>query len=299
MVGRDGRLPPKRTLDRWDDRRAGETIDLVTEMMDLTQRIIVRTMFSTDLGTGRGGRQENVADRQSNGSARRSGRRSWRRGCRCRRTGAFVARCASSTPWCIGLIDERKPIRTRRARPVVDACCRLATRRPASGMTDRQLRDEVMTMLLAGHETTSLALSWTYLLLSQHPDVEQRIADEARARDRRAGGRRSPTRSGSPTRGWSSTKSLRLYPPAWGFSRLALADDEIGGYRVPAGLARLHHPVRRAPPAEALARSGAIRSRAIHRRITRRSRPEVRVPAVRRRPAPVHRQSVRDGRSVS
>ena len=42
-----------------------------------------------------------------------------------------------------------------------------------AGMTDRQLRDEVLTMLLAGHETTSLALSWTYYLLSQHPDVER------------------------------------------------------------------------------------------------------------------------------
>jgi cytochrome P450 len=47
-------------------------------------------------------------------------------------------------------------------------------------MTDRQLRDEVMTMLLAGHETTSLALSWTYLLLSKHPDVDERIAEEGR-----------------------------------------------------------------------------------------------------------------------
>src|SRR6185369_17339421 len=45
-------------------------------------------------------------------------------------------------------------------------------------MTDRQLRDEVMTMLLAGHETTSLALSWTYHLLSRHPEVERGIADE-------------------------------------------------------------------------------------------------------------------------
>ena len=57
----------------------------------------------------------------------------------------------------------------------------------------RQLRDEVMTMLLAGHETTSLALAWTYYLLSQHPDVEQRIADEVERviGDRAAGVRRT------------------------------------------------------------------------------------------------------------
>src|SRR5205823_7809835 len=56
-----------------------------------------------------------------------------------------------------------------------------------AGMTDQQLRNEVMTMLLAGHETTSLALSWTYYLLSQHPAVEQGIAEEV---DRVLGGNR-------------------------------------------------------------------------------------------------------------
>jgi cytochrome P450 len=89
-------------------------------------------------------------------------------------------------------------------------------------------------MLLAGHETTSLALSWTYYLLSQHPEVEQGIADEV---ERVIGGedpgfehldRLICTRR-------AIEESLRLYPPAWGFSRRALGDDEIGGYRVPKG----------------------------------------------------------------
>jgi cytochrome P450 len=101
-------------------------------------------------------------------------------------------------------------------------------------MTDRQLRDEVMTMLLAGHETTSLALSWTYYLLSQHPEIERAIADEVDCvvgagrpgfahLDRLIGARRA------------IEESLRLYPPAWGFSRRALGDDELGGYRVRKG----------------------------------------------------------------
>ena len=103
-----------------------------------------------------------------------------------------------------------------------------------TGMTDRQLRDEVMTMLLAGHETTSLALSWTYYLLSQHPDVDQRIADEV---ERVIGDARPAfahvdrlTRTRQ-----ALEESLRLYPPAWGFSRLSLGDDDIGGYRLPKG----------------------------------------------------------------
>src|SRR4029078_6834695 len=103
-----------------------------------------------------------------------------------------------------------------------------------SGMNDRQLRDEVMTMLLAGHETTSLALSWMYYLLSHHQDAAQAIADEV---DRVIGGRR-PTFA--HVEGLKRTRrvldeSLRLFPPAWGFSRLALGDDEIGGYRVARG----------------------------------------------------------------
>lgn len=103
-----------------------------------------------------------------------------------------------------------------------------------AGMTDRQLRDEVMTMLLAGHETTSLALSWTYYLLSQHPDIEQRIVDEV---DRVIGDGRPSFAHVDRLSLIRQTlgESLRLYPPAWGFSRLATGDDEIAGYRVAKG----------------------------------------------------------------
>jgi cytochrome P450 len=102
------------------------------------------------------------------------------------------------------------------------------------GMTDRQLRDEVMTMLLAGHETTSLALSWTYYLLSQNPDADRGIADEV---DRVIGDERPSFEHIEQLAGTRRVieESLRLYPPAWGFSRRALNDDEIGGYRVPKG----------------------------------------------------------------
>ena len=61
------------------------------------------------------------------------------------------------------------------------------------GMNDRQLRDEVMTLLLAGHETTSNALTWTWYLLSQHPDVEARWREELRVGPRRPPARRSRT----------------------------------------------------------------------------------------------------------
>jgi cytochrome P450 len=100
-------------------------------------------------------------------------------------------------------------------------------------MNDRQVRDEVMTLLLAGHETTSNALSWTWYLLSQHPDAESRLHAEL---EQVLGGR-TPTVEDLPRLAYTRMvleETLRLYPPAVGFNRKALADDEVGGYVVPA-----------------------------------------------------------------
>jgi cytochrome P450 len=220
-------------LERWDRIASqGEPIDVVAEMMALTQSIIVRTMFSTDLGATAA-----IVNRTWPIINRRIGETFW------------STKLETSLP----LPANRRFWRALREletvvyRIIAD---RRATRRDESdllsmflaardeetgtGMTDRQLRDEILTMLLAGHETTSLALSWTYFLLSRHPEVERRIAEEV---ERVIGGSRpgfehlerlTCTRQ-------ALEESLRLYPPAWGFSRQALADDEIGGYRIPRG----------------------------------------------------------------
>ncbi|MBA3472101.1 MAG: cytochrome P450, partial [Rubrobacter sp.] len=102
------------------------------------------------------------------------------------------------------------------------------------GMTDRQLRDEAMTVFLAGHETTANTLSWTWRLLSGHPEVESRLQEELR--EVLAG--RPPIVEDLPRLRYTDMvvkESMRLYPPAWAFGREALADCEIGGYHVPAG----------------------------------------------------------------
>ena len=101
-------------------------------------------------------------------------------------------------------------------------------------MNDKQLRNEVMTMILAGHETSANALAWTWYLLSQNPDVEEKLHAEL---DSVLGGR-VPTIADLP--GLPYTKmvideTLRLYPPAAAVSRKSVADDEIGGYHIPAG----------------------------------------------------------------
>jgi cytochrome P450 len=220
-------------LERWDGiATRGQTIDVVAEMMTLTQAVIVRTMFSTDLGPAAA-----IVNRTWPIINRRIGETFW-----ATKLETTLPLSANRRFWralseldtvVYRIIAERR----RTDRDELDLLSMLLSARDeetGGGMTDRQLRDEVLTMLLAGHETTSLALSWTYYLLAQHPDIERSIADEV---DRVIGG-------GAP--GFAHLErlactrrviqeSLRLYPPGWGFSRQALGDDEIGGYRIPSG----------------------------------------------------------------
>jgi cytochrome P450 len=103
-----------------------------------------------------------------------------------------------------------------------------------SRMTDRQLRDEAITIFLAGHETTANALSWTWLLLAQNPAAEAKLHVEL---DTVLAGR-APTLEDLPNLRYTGhvvTESMRLYPPAWGMARLAIEDAEIGGYPIPKG----------------------------------------------------------------
>ena len=100
------------------------------------------------------------------------------------------------------------------------------------GMTDRQVRDEAMTIFLAGHETTANALTWTWYLLSQSPDVELRLHEEI---DRMLEGR-VPTVADVERLPYTTrvvTESMRLYPPAWLVGRRAIDEYSIGGYYVP------------------------------------------------------------------
>lgn len=99
-------------------------------------------------------------------------------------------------------------------------------------MTDVQLRDEAMTLFLAGHETTANALTWTWYLLSQHPDVEAKLHAELDA----VLGNKLPTVDDLPQLPYTDKvfkESMRLYPPAWAMGRRVLNDFEIGSYVIP------------------------------------------------------------------
>jgi cytochrome P450 len=104
-----------------------------------------------------------------------------------------------------------------------------------SRMTDRQLRDETITLFLAGHETTASTLSWTWWLLAQNPAVESKLYAEL---DAVLGGR-PPSLDDLPKLTYTGnviTESLRLYPAAWGLARVAIEDHELAGYPVKKGM---------------------------------------------------------------
>ncbi len=102
------------------------------------------------------------------------------------------------------------------------------------GMTDQQVRDEVVTLLVAGHETTAVALSWTFYLLSYHPEVEAKLHAEL---DSVLGGRLPEASDVShlPYTRMVLTEAMRLYPPAWIIERRAIRDFTAGGHLIPEG----------------------------------------------------------------
>ncbi len=103
-----------------------------------------------------------------------------------------------------------------------------------SHMTDQQVRDEFLTLFLAGHETTSNTLNWTWMLLAQHPQAEAKLHAEL---DTVLAGR-APTLQDLQALPYTEMvikESLRLYPPAWGFGRMAIEDVQVGEYAIPNG----------------------------------------------------------------
>ena len=109
------------------------------------------------------------------------------------------------------------------------------------GMNDRQLRDEVMTLVLAGHDTTALALTWAWVLLAHHPDVDGRL----RAEIDTIVGNRLPTAADVPRLSHANSvvnETLRLYPTAWAIGRESVRDTQIGGQHVARGTTVLIAP---------------------------------------------------------
>lgn len=208
---------------RFARARAGAVRDLHRDMTALTLAVVARTFFSMDWSARVDGigRDVSIAIR-SLPPAKRRLPEWWRR----RR---FERAC--------GRLDEvvHGVIRERRARPLEasDLLDVLAGARDedgdGSGMTDEQLRDELMTLIIAGHETTASALTWAGYLLAADPAAQERVRDEVAA----GKGSLDPTRL--PYSRGVFAEALRLYPPAWILFRRALEDVEVGGVPIARG----------------------------------------------------------------
>lgn len=217
----------QRMMSTW---REGEVRDIHRDMMRHTLEIVVRTLFNADVS------QE--SDKVG-------------------RVLAAIVQPFASQATIKWILDNRLPTPTHRrfhreARQIDDIVYRIIAERRASGldqgdllsmllqahdedgsqMTDQQLRDEVMTLFLAGHETTALTLSWIWYLLAQNPQAEQKFHAELDE----VLGSRLPTMEDLPRLKYVDTiarEAMRLYPPAYGVGREAIEECEIGGYHVP------------------------------------------------------------------
>jgi len=216
----------ERMMNTWHD---GEELDLHREIMQTTLAIATRTLFGVDLGP----KMPVVAAAMDDFIRQNVGLSVWRL--------IFKAPTPSRRRFLRGVaaLDEivYGIIRERRAGEMgEDLLSDLLRAQDTDGtaMTDRQLRDEVMTMLLAGHETTALALSWAWFLLASHPDAQAKLHEEL---DRVLAGR-LPHAADVPQLAYSNKvvrETLRLYPPAWVMSRRAAEDVRVGEYTLPAG----------------------------------------------------------------
>jgi cytochrome P450 len=133
----------------------------------------------------------------------------------------------------VGILAARRRDPDRDAGDLLAMLLAARDEENGEGLTDRELRDQILTFIVAGHETTAVALSWTVALLGRHPEAQDRLRAEV------AGvlGGRTPAAEDLPR--LASVRrvveeSLRLYPPVYAVARDAAADDEIGGYRIPA-----------------------------------------------------------------
>jgi cytochrome P450 len=218
----------ERLLADWHD---GDTRDLHADMTRLTLEIAARTLFGADV----------AGDAPEVGEALRVALARYDK----RIGGIYPLPAWLPTPGnrrllrAVRRLDEviYRFIRERREsgadrRDVLSLLLR-ARDEEGGRMTDRQLRDEAMTLFLAGHETTALALTWTGYLLAQHPPAHDRLLEELRA----VLGGRAPEAADLPRLPFTEhvvLESMRLYPPVYAFGREALRDCEVMGYAIPA-----------------------------------------------------------------
>lgn len=217
---------------KWETLR-GKEVEVGADMMRITMNVVARSLFSMDVSA----QMQQVShgiDVLNDWSMRRL-RRPFNLPLGFPSPGNLRARRAirSLDEVIYGFIAARRSDKTVH-EDLLGMYMNARDEDSGTGMSDQQLRDEMMTLFIAGHETTAVALSWTWFLLSQHPQVKARVIAEI---ERELQGRR-PVMADLPRLQYLTqviNESMRLYPPAWVVGRKALEPDELGGYRVKKG----------------------------------------------------------------
>jgi cytochrome P450 len=217
------------SLDRW---QPGSAVDIHLEFSEITSAIALKTLFNLD---DPGDRDRftttlrEVFDQISNRFHLMVALPRWIPSPANRRLNRGVKEL-------FGVVDGFIAKGRARTEPGEDLLSRLLMAQDIDGskMPDDLLRDELMTLYLAGHETTALTLTWSWYLISQHPEVEAKLVAEWN----RVLGGRCPTPDDLPLLPYTDsviTEAMRLYPPVYLIGREATQDLELGGYRVKKG----------------------------------------------------------------
>jgi cytochrome P450 len=218
---------------RWQTiASGGKPVDVDEEMMRLTRTVVLRALLGADLGPFADKVDDawTVINQHIGESFWSLGLTDWLPTSKQRRFLAARAVLRDAVDYVIG----QRRATTSESADLLSMLLSARDEETGEGMTDEQLRVEVTTFLLAGQETTSLALTWTWYLLSQHAGPQRRLEEEI---DTVLSGRppEYADLANLPYTRMVIDEAMRLFPPAWGFSRQALSDDELGGYRLPRG----------------------------------------------------------------
>jgi cytochrome P450 len=219
--------------ERWSKLdKERKPVEVFSEMSQLTLRIVGKTLFSTDLIE-----QTETMGRMMEIGSEYAIKRMWKfiklpTSLPTKENRRHRAVMEEGDRVIYGMINERRRQPKVGAHDLLSMLMSARDEETGQGMDDKQLRDEAFSLMVAGHETSALALTWAWYLLGQHPEVEEKLHEELAA----VLNGRPPALEDLPNLKYTTMvihETLRLYPPVYGLGRTAINDDNIGGYHVP------------------------------------------------------------------
>ena len=208
-----------RFIERWEAQaRRGELVNVTDDMSELTLDVVLRSIFGRDLdrlAQQLGGNPFEVITREP------------------ARNLQFAYKFRSLARL-VGELIARRRTTPEEHFDYIAMLMNARDKETGEAMSERLLIDEIMTLVVAGHETTASALNWTWYLLSCHPDVDARLHAEIAAAPLDAAPGLAQMEA-LPYTQQVINEALRLYPPGWVLSRRTVAADVLGGYPVAAG----------------------------------------------------------------